>query len=76
MSAVPMAPSIFFQLSCLSLAWQPTPVLLSGEHHRKKSLVGYSPWGHKESDITEATKHAITAGHLLFLQPRARILLG
>ncbi len=33
--------------------WQPTPVFLSGEPHRKKSLVGYSPWGHKESDMTE-----------------------
>ena len=27
--------------------WQPTPVLLSGESHRQRSLVGYRPWGHK-----------------------------
>ena len=27
---------------------QPTPVLLPGESHGQKSLVGYSPWGHKE----------------------------
>ena len=33
--------------------WQPTPVFLPGESHRQKSLVGYSPWGHKESDTTE-----------------------
>ena len=33
--------------------WQPTPVLLSGESHGGRSLVGYSPWGHKESDSTE-----------------------
>ena len=33
--------------------WHPTPVLLSGKSHRQRSLVGYSPWGHKESDMTE-----------------------
>ena len=33
-------------------AWQPTPVLLPGESHGQRSLVGYSPWGHKESDMT------------------------
>ena len=31
----------------------PTPVFLPGESHRQRSLVGYSPWGHKESDMTE-----------------------
>ena len=33
--------------------WQPTLVLLSGEPHGQRSLAGYSPWGHKESDMTE-----------------------
>ena len=33
---------------------QPTPVFLPGESHGQKSLAGYSPWGHKESD-TECT---------------------
>ena len=33
--------------------WQPTPVLLPGESHGGRSLVGYSPWGHKESDMTD-----------------------
>ena len=33
--------------------WQPTPVLLPGESHGGRSLVGYSPWGRKESDTTE-----------------------
>ena len=33
--------------------WQPTPVFLPGESLRQRSLVGYSPWGHKESDTTE-----------------------
>ena len=32
--------------------WQPTPVLLPGESHGQRSLVGYSPWRHKESDMT------------------------
>ena len=33
--------------------WQPTPVFLPGEFHGQRSLVGYSPWGHKESDMIE-----------------------
>ena len=33
--------------------WQPTPVFLPGEFHGWRGLVGYSPWGHKESDTTE-----------------------
>ena len=33
--------------------WKPTPVLLPGESHGGRSLVGYSPWGCKESDMTE-----------------------
>ena len=32
---------------------QPTPVFLPGESHERRSLVGYSPQGHKESDTTE-----------------------
>ena len=35
--------------------WQPTPVFLPGESHGQRSLVGCSPWGHTESDTTEAT---------------------
>ena len=33
--------------------WQPTPVFLPGEFHGHRSLVGYSPWGCKELDMTE-----------------------
>ena len=33
--------------------WHPTPVLLPGKSHRQRSLVGCSPWGRKESDMTE-----------------------
>ena len=36
------------------------PVFLPGESHGQRSLVGSSPWGPKESDTTEATKHLST----------------
>ena len=32
---------------------QPTSVLLPGKSHEQNSLVGYSSWGHKESDMTQ-----------------------
>ena len=35
------------------MKWQPTPVCLPGNFHGQRSLVGFSPWGHKESDTTE-----------------------
>ena len=34
-------------------AWQPTPAFLPGESHGQRSLVGYRPWGRKESETTE-----------------------
>ena len=33
--------------------WYPTPVLLPGKSHGRRSLVGFSPWGREESDTTE-----------------------
>ena len=33
---------------------QPTPVFLPGESHGQWSLVGYSPWDHKELDMTDS----------------------
>ena len=33
--------------------WQPIPVFLPGESHGQRSPAGYSPQGHKESDMTE-----------------------
>ena len=33
----------------------PIPVFLPGESHGQRSLAGYSPWGRKELDMTEAT---------------------
>ena len=37
------------------MKWLPTPVFLSREFHGQRSLGGYIPWGHKESNMTEAT---------------------
>ena len=34
---------------------QPTPVFLPEESHGQRGLVGYSPWGCRESDTTEAS---------------------
>ena len=42
-------------------AGQLTPGFLIGESHGQRSLVGYSPWGRKEQDVTEATESACTA---------------
>jgi len=39
--------------------WQPTPALLPGKSHGQRSLIGYSPWGRKESDMTERL-HSLT----------------
>ena len=33
--------------------WQPTPVSLPEKFHGRRSLAGYSPWGHKKLDTTE-----------------------
>ena len=33
--------------------WQPTPVFLPGKFRGQRSLVGYSPWGRKESNMSE-----------------------
>ena len=39
--------------------WLPTPVFLPGEFHGQRSLVGYSPWGHRRvvvSNLSDATQ--------------------
>ena len=35
--------------------WLPTPVFLPRKFHGQRSLVGYSPWGHEELNMTEKT---------------------
>ena len=57
-----------------SRSWQPTPGFLPGKFHGQRSLVSYSPWGHKELDMTEAT-NTCDQNHLP-IQPQALILQG
>ena len=47
--------------------WHPTPVFLPGKSHGGRSLVDYSPWGHKESDMTERL-HFHFSRLLIFIQ--------
>ena len=47
-------------------AWQPTPGFLPGESQGQRSLVGYRPWGHRESGTTEQHAHTLKE-MLLFL---------
>ena len=48
---------VYFSFSPLLFPWsrkcQPTPVFLPGKFQGQRSLAGYSPWGHQESDMTE-----------------------
>ena len=46
----------------------PTPVLLPAEFHGQRSLLGYSPWDHKDSDMTDWLQHihALTHTHIYF----------
>ena len=37
----------------LEKEWQPTPVFLPRKLHGQRSLMGYSPWGHKMSEMAE-----------------------
>ena len=56
-------------------AWQPTPVFLFGGSHGQRSLVGYSPWGFKELDMTERRstgQYRITHGAYKHSQDRVR----
>ena len=43
----------------MRMKWQPTLAFLPGESHGQRSLVGYSPWGRKELDMTEQLTHCI-----------------
>ena len=44
---------LFHSFLQLRRQWHPTPVLLPGKSHGWRSLVGCSPWGREESDMTE-----------------------
>ena len=47
----------------LKKEWLPTPVLLPGEFHGQRNLVGYSPWGHKELETTEQLTLSLLSHH-------------
>ena len=57
-------------------AWQPTPVFLPRESHGQRSLVGYSPQGRKESDLTHT--HCLHSGdsQLTFQHPWRKVLIS
>ena len=42
------------------MEWQHILVSLPREVHGQRSMKGYSPWGHIESDITEQLPHTHT----------------
>ena len=44
---------------------QPTVVFLPGEFHGQNSLVGYSPWSHKDLDMTEQLIHMMKRQHFI-----------
>ena len=51
---------------CWIRKWKPILLFLPGEFHGQRSLMGYSPWGCKEADITEHTHtHTHTHKHWL-----------
>ena len=50
-------------------AWQPTLVFLPGESHGQKSLMGYSPWGCKESDMAERLTLALFPSYYPKINP-------
>ena len=41
---------------------QPTPVLLPGKFHGRRSLIRYSPWNHEESHMTEQLHFPLGSG--------------
>ena len=55
--------SLSFYSSFWRRKWQPTPVFLPGESHGQRGLIGYSLWGHKESDMTKQLTHTHTHTH-------------
>ena len=45
--------------------WLPTPVFLPGKFLGQRSLVGYSPWDHKESDTIEQLTLSLSQFHII-----------
>ena len=49
--------------------WQPTPVFLPGKSHGQRRLVGNSPWGRKDSDMTERLTLSISSSWIIEVGP-------
>ena len=54
----------------------PTPVFLPGKSHGQRSLVGYSPWDHKELDTNEGLNNNIFCCPSILLLPPCDPKLG
>ena len=52
------------------MEWQPTTIFLLGEVHRQRSLAGYAPWGHKESDMTEQLTLSVYTSYKTLITPQ------
>ena len=49
--------------------WQPTPVFLPGKSHGQRSLVGFTPWGHKRVGHDLATEQQISlVSYIIFIE--------
>ena len=48
-----MIPTAYAGVGTQRRQWHPTPVLLPGKSHGRRSLVGCTPWDREESDTTE-----------------------
>ena len=57
-------------------AWQSTPVSLPGESPGQRSLAGYSPCGHKGSDMTEWLSTAAETTFWRKLSHKDKVLMG
>ena len=58
-----------------SRKWQPAPVCLAAKSEGQRSLMGYSPWGHRKSDITEWLRTAcLEEGKYLISAPSSYVV--
>ena len=55
---------------------QPTPVLLPGKSHGRRSLVDCSPWGREESDTTEQLSSSSSIFQTINLGPRKGVVIS
>ena len=53
---------ILGQEDLLEVKWKTTPAFLPGKSHGQRCLAGYSPWSHKDLDMTEQLSMYIDQG--------------